>query len=107
MNVTIIDRVKDGMREAARLYGWVDNIWGTTEHVDFQVKRGLENNLFPFPVFYAIRTEPGEKFKLLRVFLEKDLTEGTKAAYIERIADPTHWRSVKHANAMADVMREI
>jgi hypothetical protein len=114
VNTTIIDRVKDGMHEAARLYGWVDNVWGTTEHVDFQVKRGLDGNLFPFPVFYAIRTgkiDPEDpqtpKFKVLRFFLKKDLTEGTLQEYLKGIANLDHWRNSNHADAMAVVMREF
>lgn len=105
--MSVIERVKDGIRESGRLYGYVNNIWGTTEHVDFQVKRGLEKNLFPFPVFYAIKTQSGEGFKILRVFLEKDLTQGTLSEYVKSVADPNHWRSTKHANAMGDLMRDL
>lgn len=102
----VIERTKDGMREAARLYGWVENVYGTIEHIDTQVMEGLAGNVFPFPVFYAIRTAPEkDKFKVLRFFLEKDLTEGTASRYLKCINDPKNgWRKSEHIHQIVDLM---
>lgn len=107
MNLENVERIKAGIREAGKLYGYVKSIYGTVEYVDIQVREGLEKGLFPFPVYYAIKFEPGEKFKLLRIFLEKDLTEGTLSEYINSVADPNHWRSGVHADAMDKVMKNF
>lgn len=102
----IVERVKDGMRESARLYGWVNNVYGTIEHIDTQVMEGLAGNVFPFPVFYAIRTTPEQdKFKVLRLFLEKDLTEGTHSGYLKCINDPKNgWRKSEHNHRITDLL---
>lgn len=74
----IIERIKDGMCESAKVYGWVDSVWGTIRNIDLQVEAGFEKGKFPFPVFYAIRTPD---LKIFTVYVEKDLTEGVRSGY--------------------------
>lgn len=83
--MNIIECIKDGMHASAIQYGWVDSVWGTTEHVDRQVEAGLEKGVFPFPVFYAIRTKPNSGLKIFTVYVEKDLTKAGRSGYTDDV----------------------
>lgn len=89
-----VDNFKESLENATSF----DGNASVEDSIDSQIQEGMNGDVLAFPVYYKIDE------KLYRVFFRKDLTRSSFSEYIKHVADPKHWRSVRHANAMASVM---